>query len=515
MACNIWCRTSSLIPGILLRCLAVLALSSLALQCAASTSETAATEERPNVLLILVDDLKPALGSYGDANAISPNIDRLAARGVRFKKAYANQAVCVASRYNLMLGSRSTSTGLYKFGDDFREVYPKAVTLPQHFKNHGYISQSMGKVYHVGHGNYNDEASWSLTHHKEKVVEYLLPESTNRKLTREEALFGNVDTGVPIRQLPRGAAWESPDVLDEAYADGRVASIAIDRLKKAAQKPQEKFFMAIGFARPHMPFSAPKKYWDLYDPKQFKLAEFQKHPKNAPKISRKRFGEISQYSPIPADKEHYNEALQRQLIHGYYASMSYMDAQVGRVLDALDHYGLSDDTIILLWGDHGFHLGDHGIWTKHTNFEQATHIPLIIAAPGMQRGVSSSQLAETVDIYPTLVELAGLPQPQTSQPIDGQSLVPVLKNPKARVRDHAYHVFPSAGKLGLAIRTEQYRMVRWGKNPGDAIYELYDLLNDPLETENIASQKPDVIKELEAILASHPKPIDLKANRGR
>jgi iduronate 2-sulfatase len=513
MACNIFSCTSALIPGTLMRCLAVLALSSFALQSAASTVETAATETRPNVLLILVDDLKPALGSYGDINAISPNIDQLAARGVRFESAYANQAVCMASRYNLMLGSRSTSTGLYNFGAEFREVYPNAVTLPQHFKNNGYTSQSMGKVYHIGHGNDNDEASWTLTHHKEKVIEYLLPESTHNQLTREEAFFGNVDTGVPNKQLPRGAAWESPDVLDEAYADGRVASIAIDRLKKSARKPEENFFMAVGFARPHMPFSAPKKYWDLYDPKQFELAEFQKHPKDAPKISRKRRGEISQYFPIPEDKDAYDEALQRKLIHGYYASMSYMDAQVGRVLDALDRYGLSDNTIVVLWGDHGFHLGDHGIWTKHTNFEQATHIPLIIAAPGMQRGVSSGQLAETVDIYPTLVELAGLPQPQTPQPIDGESLVPVLKNPKARVRDHAYHAFPHAGVVGLAIRTEQYRMVRWQKSPGDAAYELYDLQNDPLETENIAGQKPEVIEELEAILESHPKPVGLKGNR--
>ena len=510
---NMGDRMSKWALGALSGCIAVMALFSFALQSAASPVGTPEAKSQANVLLILVDDLKPALGSYGDPNAISPNIDRLAARGVRFESAYTNQAVCVASRYNLMLGSRSTSTGLYNFGTDFRKIFPNAITLPQHFKNHGYISQSMGKVYHIGHGNDNDEASWTLTHHKDKVVEYLLPESTRNQLTREEAFFGNIETGVPNKQLPRGAAWESPDVLDEAYADGRIARIAIDRLKKAATKPQEKFFMAVGFARPHMPFSAPKKYWDLYDPKQFELAEFQEHPKDAPKISRKRRGEISQYFPIPEDREHYDEALQRQLIHGYYASMSYMDAQVGRVLDALDRYGLSDNTIVLLWGDHGFHLGDHGIWTKHTNFEQATRIPLIIAAPGMQRGVSSGQLVETVDIYPTLVELAGLPQPQAPQPMDGQSLVPVLKDPKARIRDHAYHVFPQAGVLGLAIRTDRYRMVRWKKSPDDVAYELYDLLNDPLETESIASKKPKVIRELEAILESYPEPVALHAHR--
>ena len=190
--------------------------------------------KKPNVLLILVDDLKPALGAYGDKTAISPNIDKLADHGMRFDMAYSNQAVCAPSRLNLMLGSRSTSTGFYRFGIDFRDFYPNAVTLPQHFMNNGYHVESMGKVFHIGHGNTNDEESWSVPHHAEKVIEYIVPESTNRQLTREEAFFQNTrlhikDLG-PIKNLPRGAAWESPDVLDEAYADGRIARHAIGRL---------------------------------------------------------------------------------------------------------------------------------------------------------------------------------------------------------------------------------------------------------------------------------------------
>ena len=201
------------------------------------------SDNKPNVVMILVDDLKPNLGVYGDEIAISPNIDKLANMGVRFDMAYANQAVCASSRYNLMLSSRSTSTGLYTFGKEFRDVYPDAITLPQHFQKAGYHTESMGKVFHIGHGNTNDEASWSVPHHEDKVIEYLVPESNNRELTREEALFNNSRKYFkdlpPIRELPRGAAWESPDVLDDAYADGRIATHAIDRLRKFNKKPDK------------------------------------------------------------------------------------------------------------------------------------------------------------------------------------------------------------------------------------------------------------------------------------
>ena len=470
-------------------------------------------ENRPkNVLMILVDDLKPNLGCYGDEVAISPNIDRLASHGTRFNRAYCNQAVSVASRYNLLTGARSTSTGLYNFGSQFRDVYPNAITLPQYFMKAGYHTEAIGKVFHVGHGNTDDKVSWSIPHHKEKVIEYLLPESTGRKLTREEAFFENTHLYIPDlppnRELPRGAAWESPDVLDDAYGDGRLATHAISRLRELNKNPQQPFFMALGFARPHLPFCVPKKYWDMYDPHQLPMPEYEKDPENAPAMAIKRGGEIDQFKPIPAGQYIFPDSLTRRLIHGYYASMSYMDAQLGRVIDELKRLDMFDNTIIVLWGDHGWHLGDHGYWTKHTNYEQANTIPLIIVSQDVtQPGSSTDQLVETVDIYPTLTELAGLGKPVAPQPIDGISMVAVLKNPDKRIRDHAYHAFPHGGYIGRAIRTERYRLVEWKNwdDAADVVYELYDYRLDPLETKNVAQEQPGVVSEMKKILARHPE----------
>ena len=467
----------------------------------------ASAADKANVLLLLVDDLKPTLGCYGDEVAVSPNIDRLAEMGTRFEMAYCNQAVCMASRYNLMLGSRSSSTGFYSFGTQFREVYPDAVTLPQHFRNSGYVTHSMGKVFHIGHGNTNDDASWSVPHLKDKVIEYLVPESNHRQLTREEALFTN-EFSKPIRSLPRGAAWESPDVLDEAYADGRIATHAVDRLRELSANPDQPFFLAVGFVRPHLPFSAPKKYWDKYDRDKLPMPEFEDPPVGAPAYAGKRGGEINAFKPVPTGNGLYEDDLKRDLIHGYYASVSYMDAQLGRVLDEVENLGLDENTIIVLWGDHGWHLGDHGTWTKHTNYEQAVRIPIIFYAPSVTKGGSiSRQPAETVDIYTTLASLAGLPKPNGPQPIDGIDLTPVLKNTNKRIREYAYHAYNKRSHLGRAIRTERYRLVEWIPHEnvrGEIEYELYDYKEDPLETKNLAKSQPDVLKDLLELLAQEP-----------
>ncbi|RME66593.1 MAG: iduronate-2-sulfatase, partial [Verrucomicrobia bacterium] len=310
-------------------------------------STTFAAPRRPNVLWLLADDLKPTIHSYGDPIAKTPNIDRLAARGVSFDLAYCNQAVCAPSRNNLMLGSRSTSIGIYNLGTNFRVAVPDAVTVTQWFMRHGYRAEGLGKIMHTGHGNVDDAASWSVPHYKEPVVEYIVPASKpDGRLTREEAFFTNTKTG-PNKSLPRGAAWEAPDVLDNAYGDGRLAEEAIRRLRAAKDKPDQPFFLAVGFARPHLPFCVPKKYWDLYDRDAFPLTENPLPPEGAPAYAGKTLGELNQYFPIP-EKPPLDDDLQRHVIHGYYASVSFTDAQIGKVLDALDELGLADNTIIVL-----------------------------------------------------------------------------------------------------------------------------------------------------------------------
>lgn len=464
----------------------------------------------PNILFILVDDLRPALGTYGDSVAKSPYIDRLASKGIRFDMAYANQAVCAPSRFNLMLGSRSTSTGIYDFGQNFREYYPEALTLPQFFKQQGYHTEAMGKVYHIGHGTFQDEESWSVPHYPDLLIEYVDSVSKKQGLTREEALFSNLNP----QGLPRGLAWESPNVEDEAYADGRIALRAIQRLsqfkKKQLNNTAKPFFLAIGFARPHLPFSVPRKYWDRYDLNKLPLPKYQKKPLGAPSFAVKRDTEIDQYSPIPhsSEKDPFPEWLQQKLIHGYYASVSYVDEQIGKVITALEELELDNNTIVVLWGDHGFHLGELGIWTKHVNYELANKIPLIISAPWyITQNTCTSQLTETVDIYPTLVELSGFELPEVSQPFDGMSMLQVLNSPDLQIRDHAYHAFPRGGKLGRAIRTHQYRMVEWKKigEPDDtAEYELYDYRDGNVEKKNIALDRPDVLGKMKYILKKHP-----------
>ncbi len=463
----------------------------------------AAPAEKPNVLFIAVDDLKPLLGCYGDGTIKSPNIDRLAARGVLFESAYTNQAVCAPSRNALLTGLRPQTVGIYDLGTNFRAATPDAITLPQYFKQHGYRAEAMGKLFHVGHGNHEDPASWSVPHWQQKTVAYLLPQSGAKDgLTREEAYFANAK--VDVSKLPRGAAYESADVADDAYPDGKIATEAIRRLRAAKEKPDQPWFIAVGFLKPHLPFCAPKKYWDLYDTASFELLRLQTPPEGAPKFAPTNWGELRQYSDMPQTGP-LNEEQARTLIHGYHAAVSYMDAQLGRLLDALDELDLARNTIIVLWGDHGWHLGDHGQWCKHSNYEQAARIPLIVAAPGANAGARTEALVESVDLYPTLCELADLPAPAG---LDGVSFAKVLRDPSARTRDSIIHVYPRGERIGRAIRTARYRLVEW-KKPGEpaetAIFELYDYETDPEESKNLADEKPEAVSQLRAILAQHPE----------
>ena len=467
----------------------------------------ACAAEKPNVLFIAVDDLKPVLGCYGDKVIKSPNIDRLAARGVVFERAYCNQAVCAPSRNSLMTGVRPTTLGIYDLGTNFRLASSNAVTLSQYFMRHGYRAEALGKIFHVGHGNREDSASWSVPHFQSKSIAYMLPQSrANQSLTREEALFAN---NTDVAKLPRGAAYESAPVADSDYPDGKIADEAIRRLQSAKTKPSEPFFLAVGFLKPHLPFCAPKKYWDLYDRASFTVPSLRTPPEGAPKYAPTSWGELRQYSDMPTNGPVTDDQA-RALLHGYHAAISYMDAQLGRVLNELDRLHLTTNTIIVLWGDHGWHLGDHGWWCKHDNYEQATRIPLIVSAPGVAKpGMrATNALVETVDLYPTLAELAGLPAPSVPQGMEGKSFVTALRDPALATKSHILHVYPRGERLGRAVRTARYRLVEWkvpGRAADTADLELYDYETDPLETKNLAASQPEVVSQLLALLAKHPE----------
>jgi iduronate 2-sulfatase len=457
-------------------------------------TQTKSVAAKPNVLLICVDDLKPAIGCFGDERAITPNIDRLANRGLRLDRAYCNQAVCSPSRNALLTSLRPQTLGIYDLPTNFRKSRPDAVTIGQFFRKHGYKTQALGKIFHVGHGNGEDDASWDVPHFKAKSGQYAL--ESNKPLPGAAAKE-NKD--------PKGTATESADVPDEQYGDGVVALEAAERLEQASKSDQP-FFIAVGFSKPHLPFVAPKKYWDMHDPNKLPQPAVLSAPEGAPSYAPQFGGELRSYREMPASPQSIDPNTTRHLIHGYYAATSYMDAQLGKVLDALEKNGLDKNTIVVLWGDHGWHLGDHGMWCKHTNYEQATRIPVVVSVPGTKPG-STTSLVETVDIYPTLAELAGLPAPQG---LDGQSFAKLIAQPNSAHRDHAIHVYPRNKLLGRAVRTDRYRLVEWKQLEGtdkssDAEFELYDYQQDANETKNLAESQPQVVAQLRELLAKHPE----------
>ena len=468
-------------------------------------SAPALAAERPNILFLAVDDLRPEIGAYGASHMKTPNIDAIAARGMIFQQAYCQQAVCSPSRTSLMTGLRPDSTKVYDLETHFRKTIPDVVTLPQHLQKHGYYAMGMGKIYH---GGLDDKLSWSEPHRdaregNPKMSTYALPESNAiiRKKAAEAKAKGL--TGKNLSRASRGPAVENADVPDNAYHDGAVADLAITSLRELKKKDQP-FFLAVGFIRPHLPFVAPKKYWDLYDRDAIKVPANKTWPEGSPDFAGSGWGELRQYEPIPKSGLISDEQA-KELIHGYYAATSYMDAQVGRVLAELDRLGLRENTIVILWGDHGWKLGEHGAWCKHTNYELDARVPLIISVPGMKNaGGSTSALVEFVDIYPSLCELAGVPLPKH---LEGTSFKPVLENPKLAWKTSAWSQYPrgSGGKqlMGYAMKTDRYRYVRWvnRKDASDVVaIELYDHEKDPAESVNVANDAKysQVMQELGA-----------------
>jgi iduronate 2-sulfatase len=464
---------------LLLGLLAVILSFSLHLQ--------AAEADRPNILFIASDDMRPELGCYGAAHIHSPNLDRLAGRGTTFLRAYCQQAVCSPSRSSLMTGLRPDTIRIWDLATHFRDNTPDVVTLSQHFKNHGYHAERLGKIYHTGHGNRDDKFSWSRSTKYPSASRYGPEGSAHIKRLLAEAKAKGIDLK-DNRLRPRGLPWEAPDVADTELTDGMIAENAIKLMKEFKDEP---FFLAVGFLNPHLPFVAPKKYWDLYDPASIKLADNPYAPKGAPEYAMTTWGELRKYYDIPA-KGPLTDEQARNMIHGYYAAISYVDAQIGRLLDELDHLGLTENTIVVFWGDHGWKLGEHGGWCKHTNFELDARVPMIFNSPDQKAaGKKTNALVEFVDIYPTLCDLAGLPIPDT---LEGLSAAPLLDDPTLPWKSAAFSQYPrSNGKqklMGYSMRTDRYRFTRWEhrSNPEkvDAV-EIYDHVEDPDENVNLAA----------------------------
>jgi iduronate 2-sulfatase len=455
--------------------------------------------DKPNVLFVAVDDLKPAIACAGDPHAKTPNIDALASRGTVFTRAYCQQAVCSPSRSSLLTGRRPDSTQVYDLVTHFRKALPDVVTLPQHFKANGYHARGVGKIYHPG---YNDEPSWSEPWEGTKGKGF--GPDGQKVLAKLKA--DAKDKAEDVTKV-RGLAFEAPQVDDGVLNDGWTANRAIELLKERKGKT-EPFFLAVGFVKPHLPFVAPKKYWDLYDPATLPVAMSADPPKDAPKFGPQFGGELRQYhempkqGAIPADT-------QRKLVHGYYAAVSYMDAQLGRVLEALKEQGFGDNTVVILWGDHGWHLGDHGMWCKHTNYEQATRAALVVSKPGQKTtGKACERLVEFADIYPTLADVCGLPKPDG---VEGHTFAPLLDDPAKAWKAAAFSQYPrTPGKdtgplMGYAVRTDRYRYVEWRKKGTTEVVarELYDHTTDPKEDVNVAGVDANkaVIEELAKKLA--------------
>ncbi len=507
---------------------------------AVGLAAAAAARERPNVLFVTVDDLRPALGCYGHADVVTPHFDALARRGTTFLRAYAQQAVCNPSRASFMTGSRPDSTGVYDLVTHFRRRMPDVVTLPQHFKDGGYHTLAIGKVYHPAFPGFGigsdlgDEPSWSEPAWLGGPRYYHSPPGVRLARAKyEEAL--RAGTGAPnwIREaIARRAArpdepeaeddWtrvnvrvlatEAPEVPDNALYDGEVADRAVAALGALHQRRAttgQPFFLAVGFLKPHLPFVAPRRYWDLYDPEKLQLPAQRKPPEGAPPVALAvALDELRDTYPldvrvpppgVPADPDAEAYPLPRgapltpeqqvNLLRGYYACVSFVDAQFGRIMAELERRGLAENTIVVVLGDHGFHLGHHGLWGKLTNFEESVRAPLLIAAPDRRAaGQATSALVELVDVYPTLCELAGLPLPPH---LEGVSVAPVLDDPARAVKAAAFSQYPRPGAMGRSMRTERYRFTAWesAAEPGRVLaLELYDHDVDPGESVNLADR---------------------------
>jgi len=532
--------------------LSIIILSLFGLFWACKTAESPKKEkkEKTNILFIAIDDLRPEIGAYGSEIAITPNIDKLASQGLLFNRAYCQQAICSPSRASLMTGARPETINVIENFTYFRDENPDIITLAEHFKLNGYETVHSGKIFHKP--AFADlERSWSREPATDKVKYekpslpggYALPENIELfKKNRTEMLekYGDVSR----YGLGKGPAYEMADVPDQTYEDGYNVELAIATLQDMVEKGDKPFFLGMGFKLPHLDWKTPKKYWDMYDREKIPMATQTNAPKDGTAMGLHPSFELRARQGIPKIGPIEGE-LAKTLKHGYLASVSYVDALLGKLIAALEEADVRDNTVIILWSDHGWHIGDMGIWGKATNYEIATRVPLMIWTPDMpaeNRGKSTDALVELIDMYPTLCELAGLELPSH---LEGQSFVPLLKNPEQGWKKAAFTVYPNPALrewaanplspemretyfgplieeveekikeqqgekwdrelfenklMGYAMRTNQYRLVLWKdrtKTEAAPIdIELYDHQSDPTETTNIAESEPELVAKL-------------------
>ena len=430
--------------------------------------------KKKNILFIMVDDLRPELNIYGENKISSPHIDALAKSGVVFNRAYSNVPVCGASRASLLTGIRPTSKRFLRYNASIKKEAPNALNLVKHLKNEGYTTISNNKITHLKYDIEEWDEEW-----------YPSSKKWRNYITEENILLES--------NGKHGYAYESPDVDDDAYNDGETATKSIQDLKnlKATGKP---FFLAVGFVKPHLPFNAPKKYWDLYDFNKIELPKNNQFQANVPNRARHLWGELRYYKDIPKKGQVSNE-LAKKLIHGYYASVSYVDAQVGKLIKGLDDLGMRENTTIILVGDHGWSLMEHGLWVKHSNFEVALQVPLIISDSDIQKNKKTNSIAELVDLYPSICDLANISKPAH---LEGNSLTNALKNPSKVFKNKAYARY----QKGETLIADNFFYTEWQINDKTIAKMLYDHNTDPDENRNLAveDQYKIVVDSLSNIL---------------
>ena len=462
---------------------------------------TLADKRHYNILFITIDDLRPQLGCYNDPLAKTPHIDKLASQGLLFERAYCQTALCGPSRTSFLSGYYPYTLGGLNNQTHLRDVKPGAVTLPQLFKNNGYETTGLFKIFHLAgfdpnlFENNNDTASWTIPHWTPSRSSWgpygdsIYQESKAICLARGPINYSNI---------PRSLAYEAPEIPDSMLSDGETAQQAIRYLRMLSEKP---FFLAVGFYKPHLPFVAPKKYWDLYNKEEIELPVNQYAPEGVPEAFLPDTKELRSYVNIPDDSP-FSESLKKDLLHGYLASISYIDAQVGLILNELVEQGLRERTIVVLLGDHGYQIGEHNLWCKkHTNFDKATRVPMIISVPQRaDRGHRTNALVELVDIFPTLADLCGISPPPD---LDGSSLVPVLENPRKPWSEVAFSEY-GVNQSQKSIKTDQYRLNKRIRAEGP-FFEFYDHHRDKDENINLATQPEfqTLIDSLNRILDSY------------